>query len=133
MRMKKVEVFRFLLTKQLCELQKAADKTFQALRKDERNDSDLIDRAVRESDQSLELMIRNRERLLIRDIHAALERLDEGKFGICESCGEAIAEPRLQAKPTTRLCIHCQATEERPRRLLLHLEAAEQQIGANAP
>ncbi len=130
--MKKIEVFRFLLMKQLCELRKAADKTFHDLRKDERHDSDPLDRAVKESEQSLELMIRNRESHLIREILAALQRLDEDNFGICESCEEAIAEQRLQAKPTTRLCIHCQALEESPKRPRLYM-VTEQQIGAVGP
>jgi len=128
----KVEVFRFLLTKQLHELQKAADKTFQELRKDERRYSDSLDRAAKELDRNVELMIRNRERLLIKEIHAAMQRLDQGGFGICETCGEQIAEKRLQAKPTTRLCVHCQATEERVKRPLPYMLTV-QQMGAFAP
>ena len=132
MRMNKAEVFRSLLMKQLYDLQKAADKTFQELREDERHYPDTLDRAARELDRNVELAIRNRERVLIREIHAAMQRLDQGGFGICETCGEPIAEKRLQAKPTTRLCIHCQATEESVKRPLLHM-LAEQRIGAFVP
>jgi DnaK suppressor protein len=127
----KVEVFRFLLMKQLHELQKAADKTFQELKQDERRYSDPLDRAVKELDRNVELTIRNRERVLIKEIHAAMQRLDQGGFGICETCGEPIAEKRLQAKPTTRLCVHCQASEERANRPLPYLLTV-QQIGAFA-
>ena len=132
MRMKKVDVFRSLLMRQLHDLQKAAEKTFQELKKDERQYPDPLDRAVKELDRSVELIIRNRERILIREIHAALQRLDQGGFGICENCAEPIAEKRLQAEPTTRLCIHCQATEERAVRHMPHI-MAQQQFGAIVP
>ena len=122
----KIEIFRFLLMKQLHELQKAADKTFQEMRKDERRYSDPLDRAVKELDRNVELMIRNRESILIKEIHAALERLDEGGFGICETCGEPIADKRLQVKPTTRLCIRCQATAESVKRSMSYLVAGQQ-------
>ena len=121
----KVEIFRFLLMKQLYELQRAADKTFQELRKDERRYSDPLDRAVKELDRNVELMIRNRESILIKEIHAALQRLDEDEFGMCETCGEPIADKRLQVKPTTRLCIRCQATAESTRRALSYLVAGQ--------
>jgi DnaK suppressor protein len=132
MRMNKAEVFRSLLMKQLYDLQKAADKTFQELREDERHYPDTLDRAAKELDRNVELAIRNRERVLIREIHAAMQRLDQGGFGICETCGEPIAEKRLQAKPTTRLCIHCQTTEESFKRPLLYM-LAEQRSGAFVP
>jgi DnaK suppressor protein len=132
MRMNKAEVFRSLLMKQLYDLQKAADKTFQELREEERHYPDTLDRAAKELDRNVELAIRNRERVLIREIHAAMQRLDQGGFGICETCGEPIAEKRLQAKPTTRLCIHCQATEEGVKRPLLYM-LAEQRSGALVP
>jgi DnaK suppressor protein len=112
--------------KQLLELQKAADKTFQELRKDERRYSDTLDRAAKELDRNVELAIRSRERLLIKEIHDALLRLDQDGFGICATCGEQIAEKRLQAKPTTRLCIHCQAIEENTRRPLMYTFAEPQ-------
>lgn len=116
----KINVFRVLLIKQLRELQMAAGKTFHALQRDELQEPDPLDRAVKECDRSVELVIRNRDRHLIREIYEALKRLEQSSYGICESCGEPIGEKRLQAKPTTRCCVQCQAMEERERRAMLY-------------
>lgn len=43
----------------------------------------------------------------LTDVEAALVKLDNGTYGLCETCGEAIAEPRLEAMPSTRYCINC--------------------------
>jgi DnaK suppressor protein len=51
---------------------------------------------------------------LLRDLEAALRRLDAGNFGICQSCGEAIAPKRLAAVPWARFCIPCQESEGAP-------------------
>ena len=58
------------------------------------------------------LRLRDRERRLIRKIQAALKRMDDGIYGICEECGEEISIPRLKARPVTRLCINCKARQE---------------------
>ncbi|MBU1220194.1 TraR/DksA C4-type zinc finger protein [Myxococcota bacterium] len=62
---------------------------------------------------SFELRIRDREKYLLRKIEDALERLDTGDFGVCESCGEDIAVPRLKARPVTTMCIRCKEEQER--------------------
>jgi DnaK suppressor protein len=46
-----------------------------------------------------------------------LERLEEGTFGICESCGEDISEERLKARPVTTLCIDCKKKQENDEKL----------------
>ena len=125
----KNDFFRFLLMNRLQELQKAADKTFQDLRKDERDFPDPLDRAVKELARSVELEMRNYERLLIREIHSALQRLDQGDFGICETCGKTIAKKRLQANPTTRFCVLCQTTEESAKRSMPYV-VEKQQMGS---
>jgi len=48
----------------------------------------------------------------VREIDAALERTEEGTFGICESCGQLIPKARLRAIPYARLCIVCKRKEE---------------------
>ena len=63
----------------------------------------------RELDYSLE---ENEERLLAA-IDAALERIDEGTYGMCNTCGQAIGEERLEALPWTMQCIDCKRKEER--------------------
>ena len=73
---------------------------------------DPADRATAESDRAFTLRIRDRERRLIRKIQAALTRIDDGTYGICEDCGDDISVPRLKARPVTRLCINCKAKQE---------------------
>lgn len=70
------------------------------------------DRATTESDRSFNLLLRTRERKLVHKIHEAIERLEEGTYGICEGCGENIGVPRLKARPVTTLCIKCKALQE---------------------
>lgn len=62
---------------------------------------------------SFELRIRDREKYLLRKIEDALERIDTGEFGVCESCGEDISVPRLKARPVTTMCIRCKEEQER--------------------
>ena len=73
---------------------------------------DLTDQASRESDTDLTLRMRERESRLLAKIEEALARLEMGEFGICEECGEEIAEKRLQARPVTTLCIKCKQEQE---------------------
>jgi DnaK suppressor protein len=58
------------------------------------------------------LRIRDRERKLIGKIKEALERIEQGTYGICEDCGEEISTERLKARPVTTLCIDCKKTQE---------------------
>lgn len=74
--------------------------------------SDYADLATQESDQAFQLRIRDRERKLIKKIDQALERIDEGTFGLCECCGEEIGAERLKARPVTTFCIECKTKME---------------------
>jgi DnaK suppressor protein len=58
------------------------------------------------------LRIRDRERTLIGKIREALERIEDGTYGICEECGEEITAERLKARPVTTLCIECKKRQE---------------------
>ena len=73
---------------------------------------DPTDRATMERDRSFDLRIRDRERKLINKIHEALERIESGTFGICDSCGEEISVERLDVRPVTTLCIECKEKQE---------------------
>ncbi len=73
---------------------------------------DPSDRATLETDRNFELRIRDREHKLIKKIKKALERIEEGTFGICEECGEKISSQRLEARPVTTLCIDCKIKQE---------------------
>jgi DnaK suppressor protein len=64
------------------------------------------------------LRLRDRDRKLIRKIEEALERIEDGTFGICEECGEEIGIPRLKARPVTTLCIKCKSKQEEEEALL---------------
>jgi DnaK suppressor protein len=73
---------------------------------------DPTDRAAMEADRNFMLRIRDRERKLIGKIREALERIDNGTYGICDSCGEDISIKRLKARPVTTQCIQCKTKEE---------------------
>ncbi|MGH9342584.1 MAG: TraR/DksA family transcriptional regulator [Terriglobia bacterium] len=74
---------------------------------------DTYDLASEERDREINFILSDRERLKVRQIDDALERLEEGSYGVCESCGLEIAEERLEAMPFTRLCRDCQQDQER--------------------
>lgn len=74
---------------------------------------DDVDQATSDVEQSLRMRLRNRELLLVKKIDEAIERIDEGSFGECESCGEDIEVRRLEARPTATLCIQCKEDQER--------------------
>ena len=74
---------------------------------------DTYDLASEERDREINFILSDRERVKIKQIDDALERLDEGTYGVCESCGLEIAEERLQAMPFTRLCRDCQQEQEK--------------------
>ena len=76
------------------------------------NIPDPNDRASAESGRNFELRIRQREQRLLSKIDDALQRIDDGDFGECESCGEIIGLKRLKARPVTALCIECKTAQE---------------------
>lgn len=117
MEQEKIDEFRKILQAQLDELLKEAGKTVSEMTDEKTNFPDPTDRASLESDRNFELRIRDRERKLIAKIREALERIDEGTFGICESCEEDIAEARLRARPVTTLCIDCKTEQERQEKI----------------
>jgi DnaK suppressor protein len=108
---KEVEFFRNLLNQRMQELRSEAGKTVEDMDEDE-NFPDPTDRASMESNRNSVLRIRDRERKLIFKIQEALQRLEDGQYGICEECGEAIAIERLKARPVTTLCIDCKSSQE---------------------
>ncbi|MGZ8946669.1 MAG: RNA polymerase-binding protein DksA, partial [Methylococcaceae bacterium] len=70
------------------------------------------DRATQESEFSLELRTRDRERRLIKKIDDSLKEIESGDYGFCESCGIEIGIRRLEARPTASLCIDCKTLDE---------------------
>ena len=111
------EYFRKFLSQRLEDLLEEANRTVLGMTDQKQNFPDPTDRASMESERNFELRIRDRERKLIAKIREALERLENGTFGICEECGEDISEERLKARPVTTLCIECKKKQENEERL----------------
>ncbi len=74
--------------------------------------ADEVDLASSETDQALNLKLRDRERILVRKIDKALAKIESGEYGDCESCGDPIGIKRLEARPVTDLCIRCKEEQE---------------------
>ncbi|HXZ87183.1 MAG TPA: TraR/DksA family transcriptional regulator [Candidatus Binataceae bacterium] len=74
---------------------------------------DTYDLASEERDREINFILSDRERVKIKQVDDALARMEEGSYGVCESCGLEIAEERLAAMPFTRLCRDCQQDQER--------------------
>lgn len=110
--------FKNWLTQRLNESEEKAQGTLMDVSDVQDKLSDRVDRAAFASDVGFALKIRNRQTKLIGKIRDALDRLEQGTFGICEACGEEIPLKRLMARPVTTLCIECkkeQEAEERTR------------------
>jgi len=117
MNKKTLAEFKDLLNQQLESLRQEAGKTVSEMTEEKTNFPDPTDRASLESDRNFELRIRDRERKLINKIREALARIDDGTFGLCESCEEPISVERLRARPVTTLCIECKTEQERQERI----------------
>ena len=92
-------------------------ETLQSLQDENINQPDVADRASSETDRSLELRTRDRERKLIAKIDAALKRIDEGTYGYCDETGEPISLKRLDARPIATLSLEAQEIHERRERV----------------
>jgi DnaK suppressor protein len=88
------------------------DRTVHHMQDEATNFPDPNDRATQESEFSLELRTRDRERKLIKKIDEALDRIEEHEYGYCEACGVEIGIRRLEARPTATLCIDCKTLDE---------------------
>jgi DnaK suppressor protein len=86
--------------------------------KDQEDDSikDLGDQANNAYTREFAFELGNGSHRLLRDVIAALQKIDSGSFGDCERCGESIAEKRLEALPFARYCIDCQRVVEEEER-----------------
>ena len=80
------------------------------------NSGDPADIASLEISQSGLQKIGKREKLLLKKIDLALQKMEEGTYGECEQCGEEIAVGRLMARPVAQLCIDCKTEQENSER-----------------
>ena len=103
--------------KQLGRIERASEGRFEILATRELEDKGLIEVDVSISCAGFPsaptgLRLRERERGLIGKIEQALQKIEEGIYGECESCGEAISMKRIAARPVAELCIDCKAEQE---------------------
>jgi DnaK suppressor protein len=111
-----VEYFRQKLLLWRSELLADSAITLRSLQEESLLKPDLTDRASLETERSIELRTRDRERKLISKIDAALARLDSGTYGYCEETDEPIGIRRLEARPIATLSIEAQERHERMER-----------------
>ncbi|WP_420433287.1 RNA polymerase-binding protein DksA [Hyphobacterium sp.] len=111
------EYFRRKLEAWKEEIIRESRTTIEALQEDVGTMPDLADRASTETDRSLELRARDRQRKLISKIDSALRRIDEGTYGYCEETGEPISLKRLDARPVATLSLEAQERHERSERV----------------
>jgi DnaK suppressor protein len=112
MNKKDLAYFRSKLEDMSASILVEAEKTISDMTDHTDNYPDPTDRASAESDRSFELRIRDRERKLLSKIKEAIERIDNGSYGICDDCGDDIAKERLEARPVTTYCIDCKTRQE---------------------
>lgn len=106
------EHFRSILLAWKRELMEEVDRTVHHMQDEAANFPDPNDRATQESEFSMELRARDRERKLIKKIDETIGKLDHDEYGYCESCGVEIGIRRLEARPTAALCIDCKTLDE---------------------
>ncbi len=110
---KQTEYFRVKLINWKAELLEDSRDTVAGMKDQTRNIPDVADRASEETDRSLELRTRDRQRKLVSKIDAALRRIDEGEFGYCSMTGEPISLKRLDARPIATMSLEAQERHER--------------------
>ena len=115
-----VEYFRKLLQQQLEELIRIGNETITSIQEQDDLYADPVDQAFMDHNLSMKIRIKDREHRLIQKIKEALERLDDGTYGICEICEEDIAIERLKARPVTTQCIHCKIKGEQMEQVFEH-------------
>ncbi len=107
------EYFRQKLLRWKEEILRESRETIENLQKENENHPDFADRASNETDRSIELRARDRQRKLIAKIDAALQRIEDGTYGYCEETGDPSSLKRLEARPIATLSIDAQERHER--------------------
>ena len=105
------ELYNQLLEQQQSLLESTV-KAMKELTEFKDSDPDSLDLAVSQSNRELSLRFANRERRMLNKIRHALERIDEGEYGMCSTCGDPIGFKRLSYRPVATLCIDCKTQQE---------------------
>ena len=111
------EYFRRKLLVWKDDILRDAQETLHNLQESNGQEPDIADRASTESERTIELRTRDRQRKLIAKIDAAIRRIDDGSYGYCEESGEPISLRRLEARPIATLSIEAQERHERRERV----------------
>ena len=112
-----VQELKAILDEKRKALIESARDTIASHEMDEVRAPDEVDQASTEYDQSFEYRMRDREKFLLRKIEKALQRIEEGEYDLCESCGNPIGKKRLLARPETTYCIVCKEEQERQEKM----------------
>ena len=107
-----LHTLKALLEEQLESLMSQSRDAVNTLTEVRETDADPLDLAVTESNRDFTLRLADRERRLVSKIRHALERMQDGAYGTCESCGAPITFGRLMARPVATLCIDCKTEAE---------------------
>ena len=113
MNAKQSEYFRRKLNTWRDDILKESRETLQQLQEDSLKEPDVADRASTETEWSVELRTRDRQRKLVAKIDSALARIDEGEYGYCEVSGDPINLKRLDARPIATMTIEAQERHEK--------------------
>lgn len=114
----KFQMIKKKLVKQREDLLSEAEHTLSTkISAEKESFPDPTDQAVAELDNNFILRLRGREQKLLKKIDEAINRIESGTYGVCESCGNAIGMKRLEARPVTTLCIECKTAQEEEERL----------------
>jgi DnaK suppressor protein len=114
---RQLEYFKQKLLDWKEDILRESGETLKHLHSETENHPDLADRASSETDRSLELRTRDRQRKLISKIDEALRRIEDGSYGYCEETGEPIGVARLDARPIATLSLEAQERHERRERV----------------
>jgi DnaK suppressor protein len=112
-----LEYFRAKLVSWKEAILREAQGTLVSLQSESLREPDVTDRASSETDWSLELRTRDRQRKLIAKIESALRRIDDGEYGYCEVTGEPISIGRLEARPIATMTVEAQERHERQEKI----------------
>lgn len=107
-----VERFSAVLCDMLETIKGKSRESLDIMAREEAAYADVADRAAVESDRHMAVIMGERDRQLISEIHEALARVQEGEYGVCQECGEEIGLARLRAQPTATLCVQCKSLVE---------------------
>jgi DnaK suppressor protein len=114
---RQLEYFRVKLTSWKEDILKESQDTLNTLQNESLREPDITDRASSETDWSIELRTRDRQRKLISKIESALRRITEGEYGYCEVTGEPISLARLEARPIATMTVEAQERHERQEKI----------------